>query len=202
MKAVVALPELTDDQWKEIVERLTHHATCLILRHTWRGLRLDQGGSVPGGIDPADLAADAIIDVIERRRNWNQVAYPDFLDFLRSVVDSLVSHLVQSLENRVARRMPPPTDAGKPAFDVAASDSDPADVCLDQDELEKFRNDLVKEIGDDALVAGLFSCLEAGDTKPEDIAGLLDATVKDVNNAQKRLRRKATAVIKNSQPKC
>jgi len=198
---VDALPERTDDQWTEIVERLTHHAACLIVRHTWRGLRLAQGGSVPGGVDPADLAANAIIDVIARRRNWNQEAYPDFLDFLRSVVDSQVSHLVECLENRVVRRIPAPTDEGKTTFDVAAPDPDPADVCVDQEALEQFRDALVKEIGDDTLVAELLSCLESGYTKPEDIATILSVKVKDVNNAKKRLQRKTTAVIKTTQPK-
>ncbi|MBA4192167.1 MAG: hypothetical protein C0467_29680 [Planctomycetaceae bacterium] len=196
-----ALPDLNDEQWTEIVERLTHHGACHIVRHTWRGLRLAQGGSVPGGVDPADLAADAITDVIEGRRIWNQVTYPVFLDFLRSVVDSRVSHLVESAENRLTRRMPAPTDDGNADLDVAAHDPDPADVCRDRDSLENFRDTLVKEIGDDPLVAGLFSCIESGDTRPEDIALLLDVKVKDVNNAQKRLRRKAAVVIKTSQPK-
>jgi hypothetical protein len=48
----------------------------------------------------------------------------------------------------------------------------------------------------DTLVEGVFSCLEAEVTSPQEMAVLLDATVKDINNAQKRLRRKVEQVMK------
>jgi hypothetical protein len=200
-EAVAALPELSEDQWTEIVERLTHYAACRIIRHTWRGLRLAQGGSVPGGVDPSDLAADAITGVIEGKRAWNQTEYPVFLDFLRSVVDSRLSHLVGGVENRTTRRTPATADDGETDLDMAAPDPDPAVVCLDKDALERFRDALVEAIGTDSLLRGLLSCLESDMTKPEDIATVLDVTVKEVNNAKKRLQRKATAIIKTSPSK-
>jgi hypothetical protein len=193
---VAAVPELTNDEWTELVERLTHHAACKLARLTWRGLKLKRGGAVPGGVCPADLAAEAITDCIEGKRQWNQEAEPDFLSFLRSVVDSKVSHLAELLENRFTRRIAESKE-GLPAYEVPDRAPDPAKVCLDKDALEKLRAAILKEIEGDTLVEGIFECLESEITKPADIAVVLGVDVKEVNNAQKRLRRKVEKVKNN-----
>jgi DNA-directed RNA polymerase specialized sigma24 family protein len=194
---VSAIPELSDDGWKELLERLTHHAACRVLRHTWRGLRLSQGGAVPGGVDPADLAAEAITDVIDGTRQWNRETDPDFLDFLRSVVDSKVSHLVNRTENRVARRLAAVKE-GAPEFQVADPHPDPATEFMNAKALEEFHAAVLKEIAGDNLVEGIFECLAAEITKPSEMADVLGVSVKEVNNAQKRLKRKVEGVLKNT----
>ena len=42
----------------------------------------------------------------------------------------------------------------------------------------------------------MFECLEADITKPSDIAGYLGLSVGEVNNAQKRIRRKVEGAVK------
>jgi hypothetical protein len=194
---LAAYPELSDDEWTGLVERLTLHAACRIRTHTWRGLRITQGGSVPGGVDPADLACEAITDVIEGKRIWNQDTESDFLAFLRSVVDSKVSHLVEGLENRITRRTA--AGSGDTEFDRPGREPNPLMACMDKDSLERLRAAIVKEIQGDKLVEGLFGCLAEEETKPANIAVLLDVTVKDVNNGQKRLKRKVESLLKNTQ---
>ncbi|HJZ90602.1 MAG TPA: hypothetical protein VKE40_06985 [Gemmataceae bacterium] len=194
-----AIPELNDDQWKELVERLTHHAACRLLRHTWRGVRIAQGGAVPGGVDPADLAAEAITDVIDGKRQWNRETDPDFLHFLFAVVDSKVSHLVQGKENRVTRRLAGAVEDSAPKFDIVDPQPDPATEFMNRDALERFRDAILKEVAGDKLVEGIFDCLAAEITKPAEMAVILGITVKDVNNAQKRLRRKVEGVVKYTQ---
>lgn len=189
------LDKLNSDELTQLVERLTHHAMGLIRRHTWRGFKIAQGGSVPGGIDPADIASAAITDVIEGTRTWNQEVEPDLLAFLCSVVDSKVSHLVCCAENRVTRRMPSPA-ADEPEFDAPGREPDPAVTCAEQESLDRLRTAIRQEISGDKLVEGLFQCLDSGVTKPADIALLLDLKVADVNNGQKRLRRKVEALLK------
>jgi hypothetical protein len=203
---LAAYPELSDDEWVVVVKRLTHHAAWQINRHAWRGLRLDQGGSVPGGVDPADLASEAITDVINGTRNWNQESDPDFLDYLRSVVDSKVSHLVRRRENRVSRRMAPPDDTDEPGFDAPGPDLDPLILYIEQESIEerqKFldrrRDEIRQQIAGDKLAEGILNCLAEGYTKPADMAVLLGVEVKEINNAQKRLRRAVEAIVKNTQ---
>ncbi len=194
------VPKWTDDEWMEALERLTLHAHGKIARLHWRGMPFVKGGCVlPGGATPQDLAADAIDDAILGKRMWNQEAEPDFLKFLRSVVDSKVSHLARRMENKLGRRMLVAADADdpSPAYEVADPDPDPETVCADKESQAKFRSAVLTAIQGDALVEGVFSCLEADITKPHEMAELLDTRVKEINNAQKRLRRKVEQVMKS-----
>lgn len=194
---MAAYPELTDDEWTALVERLTQHASCLILRHSWRGLRIDQGGSVPGGVDPVDLASTAITDVIQGKRVWNRETDPNFLDYLRSVVDSKVSHLVNGLENRKNRRMT--RGAAESECDAPSREPEPVTAHIDRESLDRLHAAIIEAIRSDKLVEDIFECLNSGMTKPADIAIILEVTVKEVNNAQKRLKRKVDALLKNTQ---
>jgi hypothetical protein len=193
---LAAYPELSEDEWTELIERLTQHASCRIFRHSWRGLRITQGGSVPGGVDPADLASAAITDVIGRERVWNPETAPNFLDYLRSVVDSKVSHLVNGLENRTTRRMTRAAAAGA-EFDAPGHEPEPVTVLIDRETLERRRSEIVEAIRG-KLVEGIFECVESNMTKPADIAVLLEVPVKEIYIAQKRLKRKVEALLKNT----
>jgi hypothetical protein len=195
---VANVPNWTDERWNEAVERLTLHVYRKCVRLHWRGMPFAKGGSVPGGVTPQDVAAEAIEDAIAGKRVWNPEVEPDFYSYLRSVVDSKVSHLAECLENQMTRRVLVPADGDDPppAYEVADPAPDPANVCVNKDSLEKFRGAVLAAIQGDALVEGVFSCLEAEVDKPQEMAVLLDATVKDINNAQKRLRRKVEQVMK------
>ena len=192
------IPNLTDEQWQEIVERLTLHAHCKMAQLTWRGVPPSRGGTVPGGIEPEDLATDVIVALIEGTRTWDQQEQPDLLQFLKSVVDSMVSHLVECVENRVTRRI----DGGShsepthPVFEVPDCGPDPSTVCADREERERFQVIVLEEIGNDSLAQEVFECLEASITKPAEIAKLIGRSVREINNAQKRLRRKVESAMK------
>ena len=196
------IPNWTDDEWSEAVERLTLHAHRKFARLHWR-LSFAQGGTAPGGVTPQDLVAESIEDAIAGTRNWNPAAEPEFYNFLRSVVDSKVNHLAESLENQMSRRIRAPVDADKPPpeYEIADRTPDQLTVLINKASLEKFRTAVLSAIQGDSLVEGLFSCLEAEVTSPQEIAVLLDAKVKDINNAQKRLRRKVEQIMKDEKDK-
>lgn len=195
---VALIPELTNEQWNELVERLARYAYCKLARLYWRGLPLSAGGAPPGGVDAADLAADAIVDTIEGTRVWDQEAEPDLYRFLRSVVDSKVNHLAESLENQLTRRLDPPGegDTQPAAYQIADRAPDPATVCADRKALERFRALVLAVIQGDKLAEGVFSCLEAEITKPSEMAVILEVRVEEINNAQKRLRRRVEKAMK------
>jgi hypothetical protein len=162
----------------------------------WLLQRAARGGAVPGGVDPADLAAQAVTDFLEGRRRWNREAEPEFLEFLKGVVDSCVSHLATRLENRVSRRIEDDPVTGDLLLEVRGREVDPATLCMDKNALEKFRATILKDVSGDKLAERLFECLDAEITKPSEIAEMLDVTVQEVNNAQKRLRRVVQNVLK------
>jgi hypothetical protein len=190
-------PQLSDDQWAELVERLTLHASCKLLRLCWRGIVGSRGGAAPGGVEPADLAAAAITDVIEGTRSWDREAQPDFLNFLRGVVDSKVSHLVREVENRKSRRLAPADsgEEGAAAHGVAGREPDPAQFVQEREAADRFRARVFKAVEGDEIASKVFECLEAEYTKPQEMAELLGLTVSEINNAQKRLRRKVNELL-------
>lgn len=180
-------PNLTETEWDEITKRLILYAHHRVFRLWWRGL-------CP---DPAEIAAVAICKVIDGTRNWNRSDQPDFEAFLKGIVDSEISHQVTASDNR---RRSSDQVSDTVAFDSRPSPHGAPDRRMrDADnvaEAEQFRTLVLQEIGDDELVVRLFECLSADITAPSEIAILLERDVKEVNNAQKRLRRKVDSALR------
>ena len=191
------IPELTEDQWSELTERLTLYASCKVIKRYWRGLRVKKGQSFMG-FDAADIAANAIVRVIVGKRKWNVEAYPNFSRFLESVVDSIISALVRSPENRRVRRLEPVEDDEScgSGFEPASGMATPDEICELAEWGEKFKTALDKELGDDSVSKGLFECLHAGITDRSEIAEYLELTVTEIYNAQKRLNGRIASVLK------
>ncbi len=194
-----AIPKLTDEQWKELLERLTLHAANKLMRLSWRGARLAKGGCPPGAAEAADFAAEAILSVIDGSRMWDAATQPDLLTFLRGVVDSKISHLVESAENRVTRRVLPRTDDDQQLTEaerVRSNDPSPDGLVADREWGQQFRAAIRKELEEDTISAGLLDCLDAGYEDRGEIATLLGIQVEDVYNAQKRLKKRVCAVMR------
>jgi hypothetical protein len=189
------IESLSEDELLELVERLTDYAYCKLVHLRWRGLSIKRGGSIPGGVEPGDLALQAIVDLIDGTRCWDREKNKDLLGFLKGVIDSQVSNLVNRAENRQSRWMTEPADGHDgPEFEVSQPGFTPYETVANKEAMEKFRAAIVKEIGDDPLVMSIFECLEADITKPAEMALLLEKDVSEINNAQKRLRNKVTKV--------
>jgi RNA polymerase sigma factor (sigma-70 family) len=191
------IPQLSEEQWKELIERLTLHAARKLLRLHWRGILWSRGGAVPGGVEPDDLASAAIVDVIDGMRSWDPEVHPDFLKFLRGVVDSKVSHLVREVENRKSRRLAPADsgEEGVAAHSVASRELDPAGFVQDREAADRFRARIVKALDGDEVASKVLECLNAEYTKPQEMAELLGLPVSEINNAQRRLRRTVSGLL-------
>jgi hypothetical protein len=102
--------ELQRVDWADIGVRLTAYATWKARNLRWRTGRTDL---LAGGKTPEDIAADAILKVLGGDRVWDPARGP-LLPYLEGVVDSLISHLAESADNRIQERWsqattPPPT---------------------------------------------------------------------------------------------
>jgi len=191
---VVDLPEFTDDQWTELLERLTYYCVGKFRKLGWWTGRNMARRAGPKGVTPRDIAFEAIEDVIEGRRRYEPAKHPDFREFLRSVVDSKVYHLARSAEARHRRPMPvrPDDKSGEPVeIEVPGDAPNPAEVCVNRDVIETIRGSVVAAAASDPLVNQLFECLESGYTKPADISELLEVDVAEIYKAKKRLRSNA-----------
>ena len=185
MKPVENRPELLAVNWAEVGVRLVAYATWKARNLNWR---TGQSWDLAGGRTPEDIAAEAIVKVLDGTRGWDP-ARMALLPFMQGVIDSLMSHLVESLDNRIQQRW----DAAAPS---AAIDSANA-VNDDEDDAEKR----IERLRVALLASGSRDLLDVVDAitrgcepKPQALARRLGVSVADANNRIKRLRRLALKI--------
>lgn len=184
--------DLSREAQERLLKRLTHHALCKMRRLTWRGAYVARGGSVPGGYEPYDFALDAIGKAMDGTRPWNREQYKTLEAFLRSIIDSDVNHLVDSVDNATGRRLGPQTGKGETAtaYEVPGTEPDPLVVVIDNEWQSRFHDAATKDLKGEEFLTKLLECMEAEITDPQEIADVLGTTVDQVNNEKKKLRRR------------
>ena len=180
--------KFTENQWQRLLDRLTIYAERRYMRLGW--FRNGKYRS-PSGQGPEDVASEAIVRLIEGKRNYDEQKYPDLLVYLRSVVKSIISHIIDSAE--LKRKQPMPLTSKKEGeteeVELESKDSGPLQMYIDNDLVEKIKLVLNKRFAQDIVVSGILECMEAGIDKRSEIADYVGVKVKEVYNAQKRLQR-------------
>jgi hypothetical protein len=181
--------ELTQDQQRQLLDRLTIYAERKYRRLGW--FKNGQYRS-PSGQGPDDVAAEAIVRLIEGRRNYDDQKYPDLLEYLKkSVTKSIVSHIIDSPD--FEKRKPIPhvlTEDGEiEEIEIESEGDDTTLVYMQKDLVEKINAILQEKFAQDNIVLGILECMKAGIDKPSEMAEYLEVETSDVNNAQKKLRR-------------
>ncbi len=190
---VTEIANLTNEQWAEYFERMTLYASNLFRARGW-GIRDNFFG--PGGITPGDIAAEAVEKVLDGKRTCDPDSCPNLLPFLCGVVRSLVSNYMNSADVQRTRPMPQVRRAGVgDPVDVEFEGREPTPLenCIRPDLVDAMKA-IATEDGDE-LVMQIVECLDNDITKPAEIAEYLDVDIKDINNAQKRFRRKAEKLL-------
>lgn len=194
------LADISDAQWTVIVNRLTLHADNKLLRLIWCGVPGRRGGTPPGGVRAEDLAAEAIVDLLEGRRVWDAARDPDLLDWLRAVIDSKVSHLVECKENRVVRRfLARFTESENTVVTRGVADvhRPPDESRAEAEEVAALCESIRVEFAGDDVASRLFRCCVDGISKPAEMAVILQLPVQTIYDAQKRLRRGVERILTN-----
>jgi hypothetical protein len=188
--------ELTQDRQRQLLDRLTIYAERKYKRLGWFK---DGHYRSPSGQGPEDVAAEAIVRLIQGRRNYDEQKYPDLTVYLRNVVDSIVSHVIKSIDFEKRKSMPYTlTEDGKiEEIEIENGGDDPSMVLIKKELVEKINTLLYEKFAQDDIVLGILECMKAGIDKPSDIAEYLDIKTSDINNAQKRLRREFDKIRSN-----
>jgi len=191
------LQRLREQPWEEIILKLDAYALYKARKKYWPSASRD-GHVLLGGCSPQDVVREAIRRVFEGSRKWDPEKEPDLLKYLKGVVDSILSAMVNSAENREIR------------VPSSYEESDPADYedgrnrshAVESGGLHQRspspreyaeRNDLFDRIlavvaGDEDLES-LVLCLAEGYESRADIAEQLGVTASEVTNMKKRLVR-------------
>lgn len=179
MDASARLDLLKSQDWKTIILRLTLHAEYKVNRLYWQTGR----DSLPGGTQTKDFVFEAIRKVYQGERLWDPAKHPDLLTYLKSVVDSLVSHLVESHEHKHRQLVSVEDKDG--GFDPPDQQSPTA-----QDELivSDLWNRLWNKVKGDEDTELVLACIEEEMSKPQDISDELQIPIRRVNVAKNKIR--------------
>ena len=165
------------------------------------------------GMNPRDIAQEAILKVYEGQRAWNPSKHPDLRKFLKnSVIDSMFNELAESADNTTVERFPEklgeggvsqePAKPAKPdakhACELVRTTLNPEEILIAEEEKRKRMeherqaavtiNALLEAAQGDPEVTAILECGMIGLTKPRDIATKMEIPISAIYNAQKRLR--------------
>ncbi len=178
MDTSARLDLLKNQDWETIILNLTAYAVYKVQRLSWQTGK----DSLPGGRQAEDLAFDAIEKVYKGERSWDPTKQPVLLTYLKSVVDSLVSHLVESTEHKQRQQIGDEAENG--VFDPPDQQSP---MALD----ELFAADLMGRLWDkvkgDEDVELVLCCIEDEMSKPQDISAALQIPIERIYKAKKKL---------------
>lgn len=190
--------KLQEADWKAIGKQLAAYATWKAQNFAWRS---GNHKDLACGLQGVDIAQIAIEKVITGERAWNPER-GELLPYLKGVVDSLMSHMADSLDNSLQTRFSEDKEE-KELLDhtdfQAARHDDFGLLSADQRRQgadSDGENERVAELfaaveGKDDLMAVLDVMMSSGETKPAEIAAELGLEVTEVYNRLKRLRQTA-----------
>lgn len=190
--------KLEEADWKAIGKQLAAHATWKAQNFAWR---TGDHENLAAGLQGVDIAQIAIEKVLTDKRGWDPQR-GDLLPYLKGVVDSLMSHMADSLDNTVQTRLAE-DEEGKDLPDRAEFQAVRHDDfgLLSAHQRSRGTNSDVENVrvaklfaavqGEDGLMTVLDVVMSSGETKPAEIAAELGIEVTEVNNRLKRLRRAA-----------
>lgn len=135
-------------------------------------------------------------------RPWNRTKYATLEGFLRSIIDSDINHLVESVDNAKGRRLTRESGNGETvtAYEIPGVEPNPQVVVVDKEWRNGFHETAMKELKGEEFLIKLFECMEAEITEPQEIAEVLGSTVSHINNEKKRLRRRLDALNTRVKP--
>lgn len=171
--------------WEETAPRLLRHADNKIHRLIWRGTR---GGNPPDGVQANDVVQTVLEKVLDGRRNWNPDKHPDLFEYLRDQVDSEISNLVQSLENRQLR-----PEASLPQDSAQIDTATPEALALARErerQSEEFFLNFLDFLNGETDLQQVVEAIVDGGPKPAEIAQQLGIRAEEVYSRRKRLARR------------
>lgn len=192
------LDSLSAFPWEEMIPRLLYYASHKAKKKRWKSIF---DGHLPEGKEVQDVVSHAIEKIFSGERKWNHLEQPDLFQYLKSIIDSDLSHLATGLENRILV-----SETGIDGKSVDKGDSrttfidtikspapDPEMHSINQEDearSESFFFGFYEFLADKPLLQGMIECIDDGIAKKADMAQKLSVPVQEIYNASKQLKRK------------
>ncbi len=185
--------KLQKADWDRIVLRLTRFASNRIKRLSWKQER------IPKGLKADDIALGAISAVFDGERRWDPAKDPDLMGYLRSVVNSIISHLPELKDYKISERFREDEEGKEeiplPETSDGAAEliADPEEMLIDKEEArlgEELYDQLLDFLKDDDDLGEMVLCIREDAVKPREIARLLGVEAEEIYSRKKRLQRR------------
>ncbi len=207
-EAYELVSRISDDEWRKIALELGRYALNVSRNLRWRTRNPVE---LPSGETVTSIVSKAIEKLFSGEREWDPHKEPDLKKHLRGVIDSLLNHLAESLDNTLVTVAPEPDSADFPAWESRSQKRDPsvdwlvppdrspeaAVIQQEQAALEDRALELlIDECGDDPVLMSVLEAMMDGYEKPAEISEHKGIPVKEIYNAAKRMDRKLETVRK------
>jgi hypothetical protein len=202
------LGRMPDDELEKMILELGYYASRVRNEYRWRTRERE---ALPKGETVNSVVSLAFEKVLSGERCWNPAQQPDFMKFMRDVIDSLMNHLAQGRDNSLLTPAPEQgseveldwhTGSTKAAHDtewLARSEATPEQAIIDKEsqaQKEKAIQALLEECAGDQILTKIVNAMLEGYDHCSEIAEVAGIEVKDVYNAMKRLDRKIASVTR------
>ena len=190
------LEELEQADWNRIYRELPKYTYLKVKRLSWRNQSYE---NLPQGKTPLDIVQEAIAKVFNGTRQWNPDEI-DLLNYLKTVVDSLVNHLVESKNHKILQRLPE-TENGVSLEEVLPLDASslssrpktPEEILLEQEREEQVWSEIIDAADGDVELEILVDSIMEGNSKPAEMAEEKGIDVQRIYQLRRKLRRRMRA---------
>jgi DNA-directed RNA polymerase specialized sigma24 family protein len=200
------LGRMSEDELEKMILELGYYALKVRNEYRWRTKDKE---ALPKGETVNSVVSLALEKVWSGERRWNPEQQPNFMKFMRDVIDSLINHLARGKDNVLLTPAPDEesgdyqdrhTGSKKAAQDtewLARCEATPEQVLIDKEsqaQKDEAIRALLEECAGDRVLTKIVNAMLEGYDQCGEIAEVVGIEVKDVYNAMKRLDRKIASV--------
>jgi hypothetical protein len=180
---------ISEAEWESLAVQLGRHALHKSRRFYWR---TGNSGELPCGEMTESIVSKAVHLWLTGRRKWNRVEYANLESFLRSVIDSLLSHFASSSDNRrIAYSEDSPVIVqGTPESELLEKER--------VTESDQILAEIIRRSQEDAVVLEIIETMRNGAASRREIVKATGRSADVIDNGLKRLRRLGANVIRSN----
>jgi hypothetical protein len=173
--------------------KLLAYAQMKINKLTWRH---GHKGATRGQLS-RDFCQKAIADTLTGKRTWNKEKYPTILEFLKSVISSLISNEITGKEHKTSTHIDIYDRKEEFKLPIVSGFPSAEDKLVANDLEQKLRQAICNAEDETGMLELVYLSIMEKQLTPQEISKSLDIDIKVVYNAKKRIKRIFTKLLKS-----